>query len=48
MTSLCFVLMPFDRKPDVVRERELVRYAEVLKRRLADARDRKDVAAGQA
>ena len=46
MTSLCFVLMLFRRKPDVFRER--VRYAEVLKRRLADARDRKDVAAGQA
>ena len=46
MTPLCFVLMPFGRKPDVFRER--VRYAEVLKRRLADARDRKDVAAGRA
>ena len=46
MTSLCFVLMHFGRKPDVFRER--VRYAEVLKRRLADACDRKDVAAGQA
>ena len=46
MTLLCFVLMPFGRKPDVFRER--VRHAEVLKRRLADARDRKDVAAGQA
>lgn len=46
MTSLCLVLMPFGRKPDVFRER--VRYAEVLKRRRADARDRKDVAAGQA
>ena len=45
MTSLCFVLMPFGCKPEVFRER--VRYAEVLKRRLADARDRKDVAAGQ-
>ena len=46
MTSLCFVLMPFGRKPEVFRER--VRYAEVLKCRLADARDRKDVAAGRA
>ena len=46
MTSLCCVLMSFGRKPDVFRER--VRYAEVLKRRLADARDRKDIAAGQA
>ena len=46
MTPLCFVHMPFGRKPDVFRQR--VRYAEVLKRRPAEARDRKDVAAGQA
>ena len=46
MTSLCLVLMLFRRKPDVFRER--VRYSEVLKRRRADARDRKDVAVGQA
>ena len=46
MTPLYLVLMLFRRKPDVFRER--VRFAEVLKRRLADARDCKDVAAGQA
>ena len=46
MTPLCFVLMPFRRKPEVFRKR--VRFAEVLKRRRADARDRNDVAAGQA
>ena len=46
MTPVCFVHMPFGRKPDVFRER--VRFAEVLKRRPADTGDRKDVAAGRA